>query len=182
MRKRNFGFRKGQKPVYHFEFGKGVADYAFVVDFFMKEDSSNCYMQVKSAHGAFEFKLQGYTFWYLMESARQGLEENIHGFCATMYLVADGLYQDEEFAQDLLNAVMRYSDRLMEKAKLAAKEVTDEHEQMSQTLMEDVAKFAELESDQERDALREQWKDELRNEINNQDNQDGDKTDNQSDA
>lgn len=183
MGKRNFGLKKEQKPVYHFEFGKGVADYAFIVDFFMKEDSpKDCYMQVRSAHDAFGFKLQGHTYWYLMESARQGIEENIHGFCATMFLVAEGVYQDEEFSQDILSAVLRYSERLIEKAKIVAGEVAEEQEQMSQAIMEDVVKFAELESDQERDALREQWKEELREEINNQDIQDGDKTNNQSDA
>lgn len=186
MGKQNFGFKRGQKPVYHFEFGGGVADYAFAVDFFMKEGSpKDCYMQVKSALGMFDFKLQGYTYWYLMESARQGIEENIHGFCATMSLVAGGVYQDEEFSQDIISAVMRYSERLIEKAKITAGEVTDEQEQMSQTIMEDVAKFAELESDQERDALRERWKEEMRDEMSNQDNQenqDGDKTDNQPNA
>lgn len=181
MGKRKIGFlqRNNKKPVYHYDFSIGE-NKGFIVDFYMKEGSLNdCYMEVSTGSGVFNFRLQGGTYGYLMESARQGLTDNIHSFCAMMFLIADGVYKDAEFASDLVGAIGGYFDRMIEQSEQTAEAVTDEQEQVAQSIMNEIAKFAELDSDAERDAIREEWKKDLRDEIANQD---GNTTDNIPDA
>lgn len=181
MGKRKIGFlqRNNKKPVYHYKFGAGD-NRGFVVDFYMKEGSlDDCYMEISAGAGVFNLKLQGYAYGYLMESARQGLTDNIHGFCAMLFLISDGVYRDAEFAVDLMEAIGGYYERLMERAEQKAEVVTDEQELQAQAVMEELAKFAELDDDAERDAMREEWKNDLRNEMARQD---GDTTDNIPDA
>lgn len=153
------------KPMYHFGFEDDSVG-SFVVDFYMDEGNRDgCYMEIGTRSGIFGMRLQGYTYGYLMASARQGLMENIHGFCAMVFLVADGVYQDERFADDVMGAIGGYCERLMERAGQEASGVTEADERGSQLVMEDVARYADSGSDKKRRAMRESWKNDLREGI-----------------
>lgn len=125
------------------------------MDFFADEkELTNCYMRISTTSGIFDLKLQGHTYGYLLASAKKGLLDNIHGFCALVFMVADGIYQDVGFANDITKAVMKYQKRLMIKqAGDKAKAVTDAHEQASQAFMEDVVAEVKM-TDKERKAKR----------------------------
>lgn len=130
-----------RKPIYHYFFGNENLG-GFEVDFYMEENNiKNCYMRIVGKNeqgGIFDIKLNGHSYGYLMESARQGKEDNIHGFCAMLFLIATGIYEDERFGNDVMKAVMKYQKRLFAKAESNAKQVTEAEEMGAQALFDDV--------------------------------------------
>lgn len=134
-----------RKPKYHFVFGNGSVG-GFEVDFYMTENRpKDCYVHIhgKSVGGSiFDVKLNGYTYGYLMESARQGNEDNIHGFCVMLCTLANQVYIDEGLCNDVITAIGKYQKRLMKKAEEAAKSVTPEREMAEQAFMESVVEYA----------------------------------------
>lgn len=171
----NFKFKRMRKSMYHYDFAGGELS----VDFYMKENvPGQCYMHIKAKTGVFEIKLQGYTYGYLLESARQGLVDNIHGFCLIMFNIAEGIYQDQEFADGIMSAINDYAQRRLDKAAELAASVTPEQEQADEALMRDVAEYADAEDDKTRQELRAQWKNDVKEELFRH----GDTIDNQADA
>lgn len=124
-----------------------------------------CYVHIHGksiAPGIFDVKFNGYSYGYLMESARQGITDNIEGFCTMLYAVVNQVFTDEGLANDLIKAVSKYQERLMNKAEGAAKNVTESEELASQAFMEDVVarsqmskKEAKKASEEEKAILRE---------------------------
>lgn len=134
----NNPFKKSKtKEVNHVECG------GFIVSFYTNEKvASENYAQISTVSHNFAMKVCGYPFGYLLASAKDDNTENIHGYCAMQYLIADGVYQDEVFANELMNAVMGYQNRLTAKAEEAAKNVTPEQEEADSAFMSSVVEFA----------------------------------------
>lgn len=134
-----------KKPKYHFFFGNESIG-GFEVDFYMTENKpKDCYVHIhgKSPDGGiFDVRLNGYTYGYLMESARQGKEDNIHGLCVMLFTLASQVYVDEGLRNDVIKAIGKYQKRLMKKAGEAAKSVTPEQDTADQAFMESVAEYA----------------------------------------
>lgn len=147
--------------MHRFEFGG-----AFIVDMYHDEkDVRKCYAQITTVSDNFSLKVTGYPYGYLMESAAQGNEENIHGFCAMMYLVADGVYRDAGFAKDLMKSISKYQKRLEKKAEDAAKNVTEAQEEADTALLNDIISEQGM-SKKELKAKREADKEALREVLN----------------
>lgn len=124
-----------RKPYRHFVFGG-----AFLVDFYRDEkDIKGCYADITTVSDNFSLKVTGYPYGYLLASAEADNLDNIHGFCAMMYLIADGVYQDAGLANDLMKVIGKYQKRLLKRAESEAKAVKDHEEAASQALMEDIA-------------------------------------------
>lgn len=123
-----------RKPYRHFEFGG-----AFIVDFYRDEkDVRGCCAEITTVSDNFSLKVTGYPYGYLLARAEQNNTENIHGFCAMMYLIVDGVYQDAGLANDLMKVIGKYQKRLMKRAESEAKAVKDHEEAANQALMEDI--------------------------------------------
>ena len=143
-----------QEPMYHFEFGSGELK-SFIVDFYFQEDEpQKCYLEISTISGIFNLKLQGIAYGYLLESARQGKEENIHGFCAMMYLITDRVFSDEGFADDLIRACNKYQNRMFKKATELAKKATKKDEDASKIIMDSVIERANMNKRQSKKASK----------------------------
>lgn len=159
MSNNRFKFKK-PKPKYHFFFGNESVG-GFEVDFYMTENKpKDCYVHIhgkSSRGGIFDIKLNGHTYGFLMESARQGNVENIHGFCAMLFTIATHIYTDETLSAKVLEAVIDYQDRLMQKGAEQAKQVTEAEEAASQAYMEGLVEYANA-SPKEREQIRREEK------------------------
>lgn len=138
------------KNIGHFELG------GFIVNFYADERKvENCYAMITTVSKNFSLRVTGYAFGYLMASVKDGNTDNLHGYCAMMYLISDGVYQDPAFAQDLMGAVMKYQDRLLKQAEKEAKAVTEAEEMVNQALMDDVVKRTTMSKKEARKASAE---------------------------
>ena len=138
---------------------------AFRFNFYYKEGRlEQCFLRIENEDGIFTIKIAGNTdaYGYLLSAALQDKDEQLHGYAVLLCVPAMAMMMDGQFARDLESAVNGYIERKMNKGAEEAAKVTDEQEQGNQAVMEDVAKFADVKSDKERDALREEWKDEER--------------------
>ncbi len=162
----NNPFKK--KPKYHFFFGNESVG-GFNVDFYMTEKKpKKCYMRIsgKSDRGVtFEVKLNGYSYGFLMESARQCQEDNIHGFCAMLFILASEIYQDQGLRNDIVKAITKYQNRQMKRAESEAAKIDEATEQADQAFMEDIASEQGL-SKKELKAKREADKEAMREVLN----------------
>ena len=156
--------KQKQEPIYHFEFGSGELK-SFIVDFYFQEDKpEKCYLEISTISGIFNFKLQGFAYGYLLESARQGKKDNIHGFCAMLFIIASNVFSDKGLADDLMRALTKYQNRLLKKGAEQAKQVTKKHDDNSSAVMNSIIERAQVSknkklgkkaSEQERKAVRE---------------------------
>lgn len=126
-------FKRKPKHKHHFEIG------GFIVDFYTDEKVvENNFATINTISKNFSLRVTGYPFGYLMASVKDGETENLHGFCALMHLIADGVYQDAGFANDLMKSVTKYQKRLLKSAEKEAKATTDEQIQADEALINDV--------------------------------------------
>lgn len=150
---------KGLKPYV----SKSVG--AFQFNFYYKEGKpESCFLRINNEDGIFSMKIAGNTdaYGYLFAAALQDKDEQLHGYAVLLCVPAMAMMKDQQFADDLGKAVNGYIERKQNQGAEEAEKVTDEQEQGNQAIMEDVARFADAESDKERDAMREEWKDEAR--------------------
>lgn len=137
----------------------------FQFNFYYKEGKpEGCFLRINNEDGIFSIKIAGNTdaYGYLLAAALQDKDEQLHGYAVLLCVPAMAVMMDGQFARDLESAVNGYMERRQAKGAEEATKVTDEQEQGNQAVMEDVAKFADAKSDNERDALREEWKDDYK--------------------
>lgn len=136
----------GKRPKYHFFFGNESVG-GFNVDFYMNENKvEDCYVHIHGksiAKGIFDVKFNGYSYGYLMESARQGITGNIEGFCTMLYAIVNQVYADEGLCNDLIKAVQKYQKRLLKRAEKEAANVTEAQNEADTAFMQSVVEFAE---------------------------------------
>ena len=138
------------------------------MDFYIHDRKiEKCYVKISTDNDLFSLKFTGDTYLYLLESARQGNTENIHGFCATVFAMVSNMYSDAKFAEDMLNAVSDLLDRKMAEGAEESENVTPEQEQADQALMEGVAEYADGKTDKERKEIIKQWHEDVKDVIEN---------------
>lgn len=126
------------KKVGHYEFG------GFIADFYTNEGvASENKLCITTVSKNFSMTLTDYTFGYLLASVRGGDTEELHSFCAMLYWIGTGIYQDIGFANDIMKGVTKYFKRLEKRAESEAKRVTEAEEQGAQAMMEGVIEYAE---------------------------------------
>lgn len=128
----NFFKRKKQEPLYHVEVG------AFIVNFYFKEGSIvDSYMEIRTISDNWRMRLDArHTMYgYLAAAAEQGLEEQIHGYCVTLFILATAL--DQGLINDAQKALAKYMKRMDKQAKSEAKNVTEEQIAGDEALMKE---------------------------------------------
>ncbi|MDE6536071.1 MAG: hypothetical protein K2K82_08715 [Muribaculaceae bacterium] len=147
------------KPIERVEVG------GFVAEWYFKENNiKESYLEISTVSGIWSMRVDARcnAYDYLLESARQGKVENIHGYAALLYITAQQLTQEQGFCDDITRSAQKWQRRMEKKAEKAAKAVTEHEELASQSLMEDVARYADAKNDKERKKMREQWKEDAR--------------------
>lgn len=140
----NNPFKKKQKPI------KTVNVGAFQVDFFFQQDSiAGSYMEIRTESRNFAMKIDARNeiYGYLLAAAQQGLNEQIHGYCVTMYVIATGMSKDQEFVNEVQRVVVGFMDRQQAKAKEEAEKVTPEQIAGDEVLMQEAIERGELRGD-----------------------------------
>lgn len=79
------------------------------------------WMEVETLSGNFKAKFMADAHPYAYLLASQG-DENIHGFCQTMYLLSKTLTTDQGFVDDVSKAFAKYDKRMQKKAASEVKE------------------------------------------------------------
>ena len=80
------------------------------------------WLEIETVSGNFKAKFMADEHPYAYLLAGQG-DENIHGFCQTVYLLSKTLTTDQGFADDVAKAIAKYNKRLQ---KQAASEVVED--------------------------------------------------------
>lgn len=133
--------------------------------FHYKERSiKKSYLTITSESGIFNMRIGGNTdtYGYLLAAALQDRIDQLQGYAMTMFIPAMTITQDKELNDDIQKAIVLYFDRKNDEAAKEAAKVTEEQETANQTVMEDVAEYADAKTDKERKQIREQWKDEVK--------------------
>ena len=81
------------------------------------------WLDIDSISNNFHLRLMVGThpFGYLMESARQGIVDNIHGYCVYMYKIAMCLTTEKGFVDEITKAMYKYDKRMEKRAESAPK-------------------------------------------------------------
>lgn len=141
---------KRRKPTYVYTVGGG----AFKLEFYTDEKRARLnYLHITTPSGAFEQKVTGYPFGYLLAAAGQGKRKELEAYCIMLYRVSDEIYQDNDFAFDIINALHSRDERLSKEAEARAEAVTEEEEAANQAYMEDIVAYADAD-EQTREAMR----------------------------
>lgn len=149
------------KPKYHIEIGNG----AFVVDFYVDEkhpDVKHNYLHIYAPNGVFEHKIVGYPYGYLLAAVSQGKEEEVHSYCVMLWRVTQEIYQDPNFANDIIRALNKRDERLMKEAEDNAKKVTEVEEIASDALMREAIERGKPMSRQQRRKMERESRKQMR--------------------
>lgn len=141
---------------------RSVGEFQF--DFYYKEGVlDDTYLKISTTSGIWELKIAGntHTYGYLLTAAIKGNGEYLHGFAVSNVIVANVMCEDDGFKQDLDRIINKRTRRLMREGASRAKAVTEHEELASQSIMSDVAAYADA-SPKERKQMREQWKEDAR--------------------
>ncbi|MBD5367276.1 MAG: hypothetical protein HDR82_09835 [Bacteroides sp.] len=146
------------KPIERVEVGGFVAEW-----YFKGNNIKESYLEISTVSGIWSMRVDARcnAYGYLLESARQGKVENIHGYAALLYITAQQLTQEQGFCDDITRSVQKWQRRMEKKAEKAAKAVTEHEELASQAIMEDVAAYADA-TPGKRKQMRKQWKEDAR--------------------
>lgn len=139
----------------------------FIAEWYFKENSiGKSYLEISTESGIWSMRIdaRSHAYGYLLESARQGKTENIHGYAALLYIAAQHLTQEQGFCDDITRSVQKWQRRLEKQAEKAAKALTPEQNEADAALMSDVAAYADA-TPKERKKMRRQWKEEAREEM-----------------
>lgn len=122
------------------------------------------FLSITSEGGLMNMRIGGNTdtYGYLLAAAMQDRVDQLQGFAMTLFVPAMTITQDVDLNEDIQKAIVRYFDRKEKEGAKEAAKVTDEQETANQAIMEDVAEYADTDSDKERKQIREQWKDEVK--------------------
>lgn len=133
-------FKPKRKVAHHVKIGGG----ALYADFYLNEKHpEDSHLHIYAPNHIFEQKIQGFTLGYLLESVRQGKEEEVEAYCAMLWRVSNEVYEDIDFCNDIIKAITNRDNRLMNKGAENAAKVTEEQEMADQALMTDVAREAD---------------------------------------
>lgn len=122
--------RKLKAPAYSVSVGNG----AMWVDFFVDEkDARGCYLTVRDCHGTFEHRTTGFTYGFLLTAIRKGDEEPARDYAYMIYRMSGEIFQDVEFANDIIRAFNRRDERLLTEGAENAKNAEEQEEQSTQS-------------------------------------------------
>jgi hypothetical protein len=94
----------------------------------------------KPKHDVFRLKLDGrcFTYGYLLAAVTQDRESEIKAFCSMLWVIISGIYRDESFCGDIIAAVNKYTEKLLEKAESEAENTTPEQIKTDEVLFDSI--------------------------------------------
>lgn len=156
-----------QRPHYRIK----VSEDAFIADFYVDEerlDIDHNYLHIFTPNGIFDIKVVGHPFVYLLQAVKQGNNFEVDAYCKMLWRVTQNIYTDYGFASDIIHAINALDERIDAKAKEKAAAVTDQEETASQAIMEDVAAYADANSEDEREQILQEGREALREVLSEQ--------------
>lgn len=137
----------------------------FIAEWYFKEGNiKESYLEISTVSGIWSMRVDARcnAYGYLLESARQGKTENIHGYAALLYITAQQLTQEQGFCDDITRSVQKWQKRMEERLDGSDNsDNSDKSDLADEALMREVAAYADA-SPKERKKLRKQWKEEAR--------------------
>lgn len=153
---------KKNKPIHSINIGSIIK-----ADFYKSEKNPvGNYLHIYSLNKVFEQRIMGFPYSYLLYAVEHGNKEEVSNYVVLLWRISQEIYQEEQFAEDILKAIAERDSRLLQKAAEEAQKIDDNIESANQAVMEDVADFADAQTNKERKNLREKWKKEITKEIN----------------
>lgn len=143
-----------KKPIERVEIG------GFIAEWYFKEGNiKESYLEISTVSGIWSMRIdaRNNAYGYLLEAARQGKTENIHGYAALLYITAQQLTQEPGFCDDITRSVQKWQKRMDKRAESAAKATTPEQNEADEALMGEIAAYADA-TPKERKQMRKQWK------------------------
>lgn len=137
----------------------------YIFRFFYKENSiQNTYLTINTSTNVWSMTLSGgtYSYGFLLEAAKQGLDEQLSGFATYNYLLATQMTQDIALVQDLTDIINKWYERKAQEAAEAAKAISDIQNQVDEVLLQEAVKRGEMTAKQARKASKADRK-EMRN-------------------
>lgn len=115
------------------------------------------YLEIKSKSENVSVRIGSgmHPYFYLLESSRQGLEENLEGYAFLVFSTSLLLTKDDEFVSFVTAGLMKFTDNTIAKGAEMASNVDETTEQLEQAYMEDVVKRGQMTRQQRRKAERE---------------------------
>lgn len=166
-----------QRPHYRIK----VSEDTFIADFYVDEkrlDIDHNYLHIFTPNGIFDIKVVGHPFVYLLQAVKQGNNFEVDAYCKMLWRVTQNIYTDYDFATDIIHAINALDERIDAKAKEKAAAVTDQEEEASQALMEDVAAYADAKSEEEREQILQEGRETLKEILVSEQGEEIAKTDN----
>lgn len=155
---------KNNKPFISIPIGS-----AMTADFYKNEKKAAFnYLRIYAFNGAFDFKIVGFPYSFLLHCVEREDYEEVANYAMFLWRFSQEIYQDEQFAKDVLQALDAKDRRTFEAAQNKSAQVSETKEQMNQAVMEDIAEYADIGSDEARREFREYWKEEIKNEAKNE--------------
>lgn len=121
------------KNIGHYEVG------GFIVDFYSSDkDPAGNKVCINTVSKNFSAAFTGYPYGYLYASVKDGDLDNLHGFCALIYMVGDAVFQDKGFADDLVRAINKRTKRLLKQGESEAKSASAAAVAADEALLDEV--------------------------------------------
>lgn len=119
---------------------KRVGEWVF--SFFYKEGNlRQTYLAIGCDSGIFSCRIGGNThaYGYLLAAARQGRDEQLHGYATTLYIPAMAMTGDQELTDGIQAAVRGWVGRKDAQGAAAAASASETELTADQALMEELA-------------------------------------------
>lgn len=159
--------RKKQTPLKHVEIG------GFVVNWYFKEGSIvESYMEIRTESDNWRMRLDARhaMYGYLFAAMEQGKEEQVHGYCATLYILATAL--DQGLINDVQKSISKYMKRMEKQAETEANKVTEEQIMADEALMNEAIERGALKGDKKAEKRAAKESQELMRKVMEEDSKD----------
>lgn len=134
---------------------KNIEVGGFRVRFFFKEGNiEQSYMEIKTVSNNWYMKIDARSevYGYLYTAASQGLENQIHGYCATLYAIATGIISEQQFTDEVQKAIIGFMERMDKKAKEESDKITETQEMADEALMREAIERGKLRGNKKAEA------------------------------
>jgi hypothetical protein len=122
---------------------KTLAVGPFVYRFYFDEKNvTNSYVSISSEGCEFKLHANWLAYGYLLETARQDRIEQLHGYAVILYTLSTTIMFDQELADDITNAIVRWQDRIETKSRESAESADDKTIQADEAFMRDIIEYA----------------------------------------
>ena len=149
---------------------KSVESYPYKFDFYLdekkvaKNDDEGSYLQIYSIgeeHWEMKISVKAHAYGYLLAALEQGAIKQLHDYARLMWSASMLATTEQGVNNDLWRAILKWQKRQQKQAERRAKAGTEHEELASQSLMTDVAAYADA-TPKERKQMRKQWKEDAR--------------------